>query len=231
MNETTQTSPEGVTRTPTGEIAATPTPTEQPKPLPTSSSTQPETIETEARTLLNEGVKPLEQKAPEKYEFKAPEGWDKQGWELDGEILDRAVPIFKDLNLTQDQAQKLVSFYALESQKQFESSGNLVDEMREGWRKEIKADPQIGHKLDSEVKPTVGKALEMLGPKLANEFRQAMDLTGVGDNPAFIRVFYELAKMVTEGGHVAARGVSRFGTVQPNARPETAAKALYPNLP
>jgi hypothetical protein len=124
----------------------------------------------------------------------------------------------------------LVSFYAETSQRQHEESVNMMNQMRDDWRKEIKADPQIGFKLDSEVKPTVGRAIDMLGPKLANEFRQAMDFTGVGDHPAFIRAFYALAQMLTEGGHVAARGPSRFGMQQPGQRTD-AAHSLYPNLP
>ena len=50
--------------------------------------------------------KPIAPTVPEKYDFKAPEGQS-----LDAALVERATPIFKELGLTQDAAQKLVDFY------------------------------------------------------------------------------------------------------------------------
>jgi hypothetical protein len=57
-----------------------------------------------------------------------------------------------------------------------------------------------------------------------------MDITGAGNNPAFIRAFFKLAQQVTEGRHVAGRGPSTAGQSNPSAAPRTAGEALYPNL-
>ena len=227
MPETVQPSPEGISRTPTGEIAATPT-----EPTPTTTE-EPKSDDQGERTLLNQGEKTTEQKssAPDKYEpFKAPDGWTDKGWELDPAILEKADPLFRKLGLNQDQAQELVTFYAEQSQRDHEASIRNMTEKREEWVKEIKADRDLGHKLDTVVKPTVGKALDMLGPKLASEFREAMDYTGVGDNPAFIRAFYKFATMLTEGGFVKAGDPSKASQQRPGTRSD-AAHSLYPHLP
>jgi len=102
-------------------------------------------------------------------------------------------------------------------------------ETQEKWRTEIRNDPDIGGKLD-QVRETVSRAIDGLGdPKLAREFKEAMNYTGAGNNPAFIRAFYKLAQMVTEGKAVPAGGPS------PAARPGGArpslAQAMYPGLP
>jgi len=95
----------------------------------------------------------------------------------------------------------------------------------------MKADPDIGHKLQ-EVKQTISKAIDGLSdPKLAADFRAAMDYTGAGNNLAFAKVFFKLASLVTEGGHVAGTGPSRFGQGRPGAQPDSAAHAMYPALP
>lgn len=169
---------------------------------------------------------------PEKYEFKAPDGWDGKGWELDPAIIDRATPMFKELGLTQDQAQKLVNFYATESAQDHERTLGLVAKQSETWMNEAKADKDIGHKLDSDVKVTMGRALDAIGdPALVKSFKETMDLTGVGNNIAFIKTFYKLAQRYTEGQHVSGGGPSKLGQSAPNSGPRSAASALYPNHP
>lgn len=228
-------------RTPDGTLKdQTPSTTTETKPADTSTTTEAEG----GTTLLTEGekkpegeVKPEDKKepvkgAPEKYEaFKAPEGYT-----YDEKGLAEASAVFKDLGLSQDQAQKLMDVYAsksLEAAKEATDRGQkAVDEMRKSWRDSVAADPEIGKKL-SEVKVTIGRALDSLGDqKLTSDFKAAMDLTGVGDHPAFVKAFYKLAQAVVEGSHVSGGGPSPHGQA-PNgklAKP-TPAQAMYPNLP
>lgn len=177
-------------------------------------------------TLLNDKeAKP--EGAPEKYEdFKVPEGF-----EFEPEGLKAAQDLFKSLNLPQAAAQQIVDLHAKELKAALEASVNEVDNMREGWRKEILADPEIGGKL-KEVKATVGRAIDQhLGATLGPAFREAMDLTGAGDHPAFIRGFYKFAQLVTEGRHVSGGGPSEHGQRAPGRPAGTGAAAMYPNLP
>ena len=165
--------------------------------------------------------------APEAYEaFKVPEGT-----ELDAEVAKEAGTLFKGLNLSQAAAQQLVDFYVKKTNESFQQPFNTYQDIRKGWVEEAKGHPEIGKNLD-QVIATVGRAIDGLGDaKLASDFRAAMDFTGAGDNPAFIRVFYKLAQMVTEGGAVKGTGPAATGQRSPTERPATAAHALYPTLP
>lgn len=217
-------------QTATGEIV------DQAKPLvqETTSSTETKTETTSAtssqedKSLLNKDVKAAASPgAPEKYtDFTVPEGYT-----LDETVLKESSELFKSLNLDQAGAQKLIDMYVAKTSEAFQQPYKAYKDMREGWVKEIKADPEIGAKLD-QVKSTVARAIDGLGDaKLADSFREAMDVTGAGDHPAFIRVFYRLAQLVTEGKPVAGSGPSAHGQRQPGAAPVSAARALYPNNP
>lgn len=162
--------------------------------------------------------------APDTYtDFKVADGY-----EIDPEALKEATPLFKELGLTQDGAQKLVDFYAKQSQLAADAPMKLWQDTQKDWVDKIKSDPEIGGKLDL-VRQTVSKVVDSLDPALATEFRQAMDMTGAGNNPAFIKVFYSLAKQLTEGSFVKGGGPSSQGQGN-EGRPPTAAKALFPNL-
>lgn len=162
--------------------------------------------------------------APEAYsDWKMPEGY-----EIDTEAKTEADTIFKELNLTQDQGQKLIDMYAKYSKASAEESAKVYNEYRDSQRAAVKADPEIGGKLD-QVKTTVARAINELGdPALAKQFRQDMDYTGAGDTLSFIKVFYKLAQAVTEGQHVTGGGPSVAGQ-RPDgkAQPTSIAAAIY----
>jgi hypothetical protein len=222
MSETLLTQPaEGVKQDATGTlIDQTPSPTTT--SIPKSETSSPST----APSLLNKDEPKAPAGAPEKYEdFKVPEGF-----ELDEKVAAEIAPIFKDLGLNQAQAQRLVDFYTAKTQESADAPMKLWRETQDRWVNEIKADPEIGGKLD-QVKVTVSRAIDSLGdPKLASEFKEAMDYTGAGNNPAFIKAFYKLAQRVTEGTPVAGGKPSSLGQVNPSAPPKSAAARLYPNL-
>ncbi len=216
-------------RSPTGEIKDQSQETTKTSPPTEAGSEKAKTPDSpgdkkaaDGTSLLNQdGEKSAEPTgAPEKYEpFKAPEGFT---------ITDEVGVLFKELNLSQAASQKLIDFVAPQILEALEAPFNHYNETRQGWQKETM--DKYGTRLP-EVKQTVSKALDSLGnPKLAQSFREAMDLTGAGDNPAFIDVLFELAKKVTEGSHVKGSGPSKFGQSSGN-KPASAAQAMYPHLP
>jgi hypothetical protein len=149
---------------------------------------------------------------------------------LDEGVSKEISGIFKGLNLSQEQGQKLVDFYTAKTAESANEPYKVWQETQEAWVKEVKNDPQLGPRLN-EVKTTISRAIDGLNdPKLARDFREAMDYTGAGNNPAFIRAFWKLAQVVTEGGHVAGGGPSAAGQRRANEAP-SAARAMYPNLP
>lgn len=219
-------SQEGTTQTSTG----TETGSEKDQTQGKTGQEETKTEGKDGKSLLNQGEKDGKKEeaagAPEKYEdFKAPDGF-----ELDSATMEKATPLFKELGLNQDGAQKLVDFYATLSKDAAEAPFKLWADTQEQWVKDVKADSEIGGRIP-EVKATISKAVDMLGPELAGKFREAMDFTGAGNNLYFIKAAYKWAQLVTEGSHVSGKGPSEHGQKAPGAAPASAAKALYPNLP
>lgn len=170
---------------------------------------------------------PKPEGAPEAYaEFTAPEGAT-----LDKETIEAAAPVFKELGLTQEQAQKLVNFYADRNGKLNESLSKSVEDMRADWRNQVMSDKDIGGKIE-QVKVELGRAKDRLPAPIRTAFDEAMNLTGLGDHPAIVKGLYEMAKMVNEGTHVVGGGPSAHGQNKAGeAKPTSLAGALYPNLP
>jgi hypothetical protein len=103
--------------------------------------------------------------------------------------------------------------------------------MQEDWMSKVKADPEYKGNLDN-VRSTISKFLDQVNDtKVAAEMREAMDFTGAGNNPAFVKFMYRMAANFTEGPHVKANGPSPHGQRAPgeSERP-SAARSLYPNL-
>ncbi len=222
-------------RTETGEIKDVSLTPEVTSKETTPSETPPKEVtpsETDGTTLLTKKEEPkVEAKtegAPEKYEaFKLPEGI-----KLEGPQLEEATKLFRDLGLPQTAAQQLVDYHAAQMKAITDATTNTMTQMRSDWQAAVKADPEIGSKLP-QVKVEVSRALDALGdPALVTQFKAAMDLTGVGDNPAFIKAFYRMAQAVNEGKHVAGRGPSTLGQKEPGKPTQpSVAQSLYPNLP
>ena len=214
-------------RSPTGEILDQ-TPTQTPDPsLNPQTETTPSTKTEDTSTTAPEPAKPTDKPGvPEKYEFKAPEGFD-----LNETVVTEASTLFKDLGLNNEQAQRLVDFQAKLQKDAADAPYAAYDAMREGWQNEVKADPALGPKLP-QIKETIGRALDTLGdPTLVTSFREAMNLTGAGDHPAFIKAFYKMAQAVVEGSPVRGANPSPHGqsATGRTERPSVAA-AMYPNL-
>jgi hypothetical protein len=68
---------------------------------------------------------------PEKYEFKVPEGMT-----LDQSLVDKVSPIFKDMKLSQANAQKLVDFYAEDQKAKVEAGQAELEKFRSEALKE-----------------------------------------------------------------------------------------------
>jgi hypothetical protein len=213
-------------RDPTGTLLNLPS--EKPKAADGTSPPKPSDSPPSDPSLLNDGKEPKAPAgAPEKYEdFKLPDGV-----KLDPQVLEKeALPMFKELGLSQEGAQRLVDFHTKQLAAAAEASTKLWKDTQQAWVAEIKADPEIGGKLDL-VRTTVSKAIDgVLGPKLGPQFREAMDFTGAGNNPAFIRGFYKFAELVTEGSHVPGQKPSPHGQSPSGDGRPTLAKAIFPNL-
>jgi hypothetical protein len=175
--------------------------------------------------------KPDPAAVPEKYEFKPAEGT-----ELDTKLIESVTPLFKELGLSQEGAQKLFDFHNAAVKAAVEGPANVMNEMRTEWRGEVVKDPTLGNGTDNlkpEVRANIAKAIESVGDaKAVASFKEAMDLTGAGDNPALIRGLNAIGKLLSEGTLVRGGTPSPLGQTKSGetSRPSPA-QAMYPSLP
>ena len=156
---------------------------------------------------------------PETYaEFKMPEGV-----KLDEAQLKEATPLFKELGLTQDRAQKAVDFYAKQRAQDVANQQKAWGDFQAGWVKEAKADPEFGKdKFDASM-GTVRKAITTFAktPAEVKAVDEALNLTGAGNNPAILRLLYRAGLAIGED-KISAGG-------QPAFDKKDAASVMFPN--
>lgn len=206
------------------------------KPTETTTTTEtakaPEKKDGEKSLLNQDGEKPKEGEAatgaPEKYEaFRAPEGF-----QFAEAAMTEFTGVAKELGLSQDAAQKIVDVYAKHTAEQLAAPAKAWNDTVSAWTKETTDHPDLKGRL-SEVKINVGRALDSLGdPQLADNFRAAMDVTGVGNHPAFVRVFDKISQLLNEGKPATGGGPTKAGQTKPGTGEKPSpAKAMFPGLP
>lgn len=133
--------------------------------------------------------------APEKYEFKPSEGQ-----ELDAAALEQFEPIARELNLTNEQAQKMVDLYGTKimpmvQQQQVEAWQKTTEQ----WAADVKADKEIGgDKLTGNLS-AAQRALAQFGTP---ELKEYLEGTGLGNHPELVKAFVKIGKAMSEDGMV-----------------------------
>lgn len=197
---------------------------------PAAAATQPTTDTTSSTTTQKpEGSTDKDTKtetagAPETYaDFTLPEGQ-----EINKEALASFQTVAKELNLSQEQAQRLIDLRAAEVKAATDASLEAYTNMRQDWQKQTATAKDLGDgkELRSDVAANIGRALDVLPKDVRTAFTEAMDLTGAGDHPAVLRAFNLIAQRIGEGKLVS-------GNPAPNgdAKPKSAAAAMFPHLP
>jgi hypothetical protein len=136
--------------------------------------------------------------APEKYEFKAPEGK-----EYDSNLLAAFEAGAKEANLPQDAAQKLLDQMAPKLQ---ESQAELITATKQGWFEASKSDKEFGgDKLEVNL-GIAKKALDTFG---SPELNKLLVSTGLGNHPELIRMMFKAGKALSEDTFVAGTAPSK----------------------
>lgn len=182
--------------------------------------------EAEAAPEAPEGKEGGENSAPvvpEKYELTGTEGAS-----LDAASLEAATPVFQELGLSNDQAQKLIpvaeQFAAsIRSQVDQQILANITAE-RAAWLNEAKADPEIGGAAFDSNMVVAAKALDTLGFAAGSPFRNLLNESGLGNHPEMIRAFVKVGKAISEDSDFPRGGVATTGV-------RTLAETLYPPKP
>lgn len=153
------------------------------------------------------------QGAPEEYaDFSLPEGYT-----LDAELGGELKTLAKELNLTQEQAQKLADLGAKQSSKFQSVQAEALKAAQETWAAEAKADKDYGGDKFGENIATAKKALDTFGN---DALKTMLNETGLGNHPEVIRFFVKAGKAISEDRFVAGDRAPRVAD---------AARVLYGN--
>lgn len=148
--------------------------------------------------------------APERYDFKAGEGVS-----YDAAVIDAYSEVAKELNLSQDNAQKVLDKMApVIAARQNEQIAALHTD----WANSSKADKEFGGEKLAENLGTAKKAMDAFA---SPELRTLLNNTGLGNHPEVIRMFYRAGKSISEDSFVAGRATSA----------KSAADVLYDKSP
>lgn len=149
------------------------------------------------------------QGAPDKYEFKPV-----QGTHLSEEVLGKFSDVAKELNLTQDAAQKMLDQVAPAIARQQHAA---IHSMSEQWVSEVKADKEIGgEKLGANL-AIAKKARDAFG---TDGLRKLLNESRLGNHPEVIRFFVRAGQAISEDKFVP-------GGTKPPSGGKDAATVLY----
>lgn len=206
MNETMMT--EAATAT-EGNAASTPAADGGATAAPESGQQQQATEGQQGAKATTE-AKP--QGAPEVYEFAEVEGV-----QVSESVLESFKGVAKELNLSQDAAQKVLGQMAPAIQKH---QAAQIEAMRTEWATTATQDTEFGGEKLQENLSVAKKALDTFGTP---ELRQLLNESGLGNHPEIIRAFYRAGKAISEDGFVAG------GNTQAST-PQSIAQQMYPGM-
>lgn len=154
--------------------------------------------------------------APEKYEFNLPEGI----------VLDEAINtefkgLAKELNLSQENAQKLLDLEFKHLQNQTKAAAESWTKTTNDWAEQTKKD--LGTGYQEELKYAAKFIDRIAGPELGKEVRKLLDDTKMGNHPALAKLFIAAGKAISED--TLEVGSSKEGGDQQNL-----GQIFYPNM-
>jgi hypothetical protein len=155
---------------------------------------------------------------PEEYaDFETPEGV-----EVDKALLDKAIPVFKELGLTQVNAQKLIDLQVEHVQAFSQEQQSQFAEVVNGWANDAEADKEIGGEAFEQNIGIAKSAVEKFGTP---ELSQFLHDSGAGSHPEVIRMFVKIGKLTQEdqpgSGNPAAKDTDVVSRLYPNNKPRT----------
>jgi len=136
--------------------------------------------------------------APEKYEaFDLPEGVKPSA-----ELLAAAEPVFRDLNLTQEQAQKLVDLQVAQVEGDIEAHTKQSAD----WAAENKNDKELG----GDNYPETVRLVRLATNEVGQELKDFVNQYGIGNAPPLVKALRTLGQALDEdkldGGRAGDKG-------------------------
>lgn len=140
-------------------------------------------------------------------DFELPEGMT-----ANADLLEKAIPIFKEIGLTQEQAQRLV---ALQAEAALAQQDAVIEQVQ-SWEASVKADKEIG---GDKFEENLGLAKLGLAKIGTPELQQFLTETGAGSHPEVVRAFVRLGRLLKEDNP---------GGGEPSAAKKDIVELLYP---
>lgn len=162
----------------------------------TTESTATETLlggatpDTTATTTQTTKVDGAPAGVPEKYDLKMPDGIA-----LDTEMMAKYEPLFREANLTNEAAQKLVDQFANDTKAQAESANASVVKQHDAWVESCKGDTEFGGQKFGE---SIKHAQSFIAKYGTPELKQFLNTTGAGSHPELVRAFVRAGKAMAE---------------------------------
>ncbi len=124
---------------------------------------------------------------PEKYEFKVPEGIT-----LNQALVDKFSPVFKDLKVTQEGAQKLVDLYIENQKVEADAQATTFKQfLKESYDETVK-------ELGANYKEQLAYVAKVRDRFLSEESQEMLDASGLSNNKALILDFIKIGKLISE---------------------------------
>lgn len=180
----------------TAAVPAASTPAAQASP---AAPTQPDpNAQTAAAKAAADAQAKAAQGAPEKYEpFTAPEGTM-----LNDGVMGKFQGVAKELNLSQEKAQTLVSKLApVITARQTDHITETLAKADAEWTAAVAADPEIGGTNQAANVAVAKRAIDTFGTPA---FKQFLNDSRLGNHPEWVRFAYRAGKAISpDGTHVA----------------------------
>lgn len=132
--------------------------------------------------------------APEKYEFKLPDGVI-----LDEPLLKAVEPALRELNLNNEQANKLATTFAAYQTAQVKAQADAAQKQVTNWVAAVSADKEIGGPGKPQDLPAVKDAQAALARFGSPALSAFLDASGIGSHPEVIRAFAKIGALTREG--------------------------------
>lgn len=153
--------------------------------------------------------------APETYDLKMSDGS-----ELEKSDYDRLSSIFKEANVTQEQAQKILSAYENEVTQFNSQIEQSVNEQKSQWINDIQNDAELGGKNFETTKNNLKTVIQKFGDQSLADF---LNKSSLGYNPDFVRFMNRIgATIKTEQNFVNSNNTvpserERFARMYPKS--------------
>lgn len=131
------------------------------------------------------------QGAPEAYtDFTLPDGM-----EMDAAVLGEFTGLAKELNISQESAQKLIDLQSKIATQQAEQYQAAVTKQGEQWKEAVKNDPELGGENYEKSVASAVKVIQSFGD---DGLKDLLNSSGLGNHPALFKFCHRVSQAISE---------------------------------